>query len=328
MPRHRHNPELAFTLVSHGRAGPHRTDRFSPIQIAQIARTVRGTPEVTVKVTGGAKSVKAAKAHFSYLSRGEFSIETDQGEQVKGSGRELLDDWDLDFEATLGTAPYARTAGRQPVKLTHHVVLSMPAGTPAQGLLEASRNFAREQFALNHRYAMVLHTDQPHPHVHLVVKAVSEQGRRLNIRKATLRGWRQEFARHLREQGIAANATTRTERGITQKWQLDGIYRAAHAGRSELLRGRVMSVAADLRAGGLKPEPGKAGLVATRAWVRQAWHEIGDALKRQGHSELAAEVARFVQHMPAVLTDRERIARGLIEHVRQNRSPSREGPTR
>ena len=29
---------------------------------------------------------------------------------------------------------------------------------------------------------MVLHTDEPHPHVHMVVKAVSEQGVRMNIR--------------------------------------------------------------------------------------------------------------------------------------------------
>ena len=54
---------------------------------------------------------------------------------------------------------------------------------------------------------MVLHTDQGHPHVHLVVKAVSEQGERLSIRKATLRQWREDFAGYLRELGVAANAT-------------------------------------------------------------------------------------------------------------------------
>ena len=43
----------------------------------------------------------------------------------------------------------------------------------------------------------------------MVIKAVSEQGVRLNIQKATLRDWRREFARHLREQGVAANATDR-----------------------------------------------------------------------------------------------------------------------
>src|SRR2546429_6956520 len=37
--------------------------------------------------------------------------------------------------------------------------------TPAKGVFEAARNFAREEFALKHRYALVLHTDDPHPHV-------------------------------------------------------------------------------------------------------------------------------------------------------------------
>jgi hypothetical protein len=47
----------------------------------------------------------------------------------------------------------------------------MPAGTPPEKLLAAVRKFAQEEFALQHRYAMVLHTDQKHPHVHVVVKA-------------------------------------------------------------------------------------------------------------------------------------------------------------
>ncbi len=67
----------------------------------------------------------------------------------------------------------------------------------------AVRNFAREELALKHRYAMVLHTDEPHAHVHLVVKAVSAQGVRLNIRKATLHWWRSELAAHLRALGVA-----------------------------------------------------------------------------------------------------------------------------
>ena len=32
----------------------------------------------------------------------------------------------------------------------------------------------RDEFGLTHRYAMALHTDEPHPHVHVLVKAVSE----------------------------------------------------------------------------------------------------------------------------------------------------------
>jgi len=73
-------------------------------------------------------------------------------------------------------------------------------------VLTAGKNFAWEDFGLKHRYAMVLHTDEPHPHVHLVVKAMDKDGRRLNIRRRTLRAWRQEFARQLRALDVAANA--------------------------------------------------------------------------------------------------------------------------
>ena len=38
-------------LVSYGRRGPGRPERFGLEQVAQIARTVRRTPEVMVKVT-------------------------------------------------------------------------------------------------------------------------------------------------------------------------------------------------------------------------------------------------------------------------------------
>jgi hypothetical protein len=68
-------------------------------------------------------------------------------------------------------------------------MFSMPPGTPPDKVLGAVRNLAREEFWGQHRYALALHTDEAHPHVHLVLKAVSEQGVRLNIKKATLRHW-------------------------------------------------------------------------------------------------------------------------------------------
>jgi len=64
---------------------------------------------------------------------------------------------------------------------------------------------------------------------------VSEQGVRLNIRKATLREWRRDFARHLRDQGIAANATERAVRGETRTRPPDAIYRATLRGDSAIL---------------------------------------------------------------------------------------------
>lgn len=188
-----------------------------------------------IKVTGGGGAGSAAvKRHLSYINRkGELEVETDDGERLRGAGSDLrlLKDWDLDLEQHRKRSDLFAVDGRKAPKLVHKLIFSMPAGTPPDKVLSAVRVFARGEFGLKHRYAMVLHTDEPRPHVHVVVKAVSEDGLRLNIRKATLRGWRQEFARHLREQGIAANATERWVRGETNTRKTDGSYRAARPER-------------------------------------------------------------------------------------------------
>src|SRR5271155_3483412 len=202
--------------------------------------------KVLPKDSNNARSIQK---HIDYIGRrGELDLETDDGLQLqgKGIGRDLLYDWDLDLETHHREAEFAKTRGRAAPKLVHKLMFSMPAGTPPKAVQAAVRNFAREEFALKHRYAMVLHTAEPHPHMHVVVKAVSEQGVRLNIRKETLREWRREFARHLRAQGIAANATDRFVRGETKPQKSDGIYRAALRGDSTHVRARTQAVAADL----------------------------------------------------------------------------------
>jgi hypothetical protein len=96
--------------------------------------------------------------------------------------------------------------------------------------LAAVRNFARAKFADRHRYALALHTDEPHPHVHMVLKAMTEGWEyHLNIRKPTLRDWRNEFARYLRAQGVAAKATRRGVHRNTRPGSLRGIFRSVHA---------------------------------------------------------------------------------------------------
>jgi hypothetical protein len=308
-----------FDIVSFARRGPSRTTRLSPMQVAQVSRTVRRVPEVIVKVSGGGTSAKGVVAHFNYLNRRrEFEIETNDGKRVQGRGsvKNLVADWDLDLDAAQSQSGYRSTPGRTPMKLVHNIVLSMPAGTSPMGLLEASRAFAREQFALKNRYAMVLHTDQPHPHVHLVVKAMGEQGELLNIRKAILREWRSEFARHLRAQGIAANATDRAIRGVTKPRKLDGIYRANKDERSTHVQERLESAAADLLAGGIRVEPGKAELLKTRQSVEQGWRAISDALRTDSKLETAVAVDRFLREMSPPQTEREWTAAEVFNYVR------------
>jgi hypothetical protein len=242
MPRSRAEPfegRPLLDIASYGRSGPGRRDRISREDMETILRTVRRAPEVMVKVlTRGATTSKAAVAHLAYLDRkGELEIETDDGEKPVGvkAAQAIVDGWDLDLEDDKTMESEGRKANHRKPRLVHKLIFSMPPGTPPEKVLGAVRVFAREEFALRNRYAMVLHTDEPHPHVHVVVKAIGEDGDRLNIRKPTLRRWRHEFARRIREQGIDANATERGVRGKAGRGLPDGLYWALERRESAAL---------------------------------------------------------------------------------------------
>ena len=303
-------------VASYARPGPGRRDRLSQDEIELIERTVRRTPEVMVKVLSrGGQDLKAVARHIAYLNRGgDVEIETDDGQRLSGKGveKQLLEDWDLDLEErrTGGIEYWSR---RAPPKLVHKLMFSMPPGTSPGKVLAAAKNFAREQFGLKHRYAMVLHTDEPHPHVHVVVKAVSEQGERLNVRKATLREWRTQFARHLRTVGVAANATERSVRGASRPQKRDGIYRADLRGESRRVRDRTESIAAQLARGELNREPGKTTLIVTRRAVERGWHAVADILIRQGFPEFALQIRQFMSRMEPPRTENETLAAETLD---------------
>ncbi|MGH8240062.1 MAG: relaxase/mobilization nuclease domain-containing protein, partial [Steroidobacteraceae bacterium] len=269
-------------IFSYGRPGPGLRDRLSTAEIECVRRTVCRAPEVMIKVLSrGGQNLAAVRRHVDYLSRrGELEIETDDGERLQGKElqRELLDDWDLDLDDRRRQSDLSIPNGRRAPKLVHKLLFSMPPGTPPEKVLAAVRDFAREEFALKHRYAMVLHTDEPHPHVHMIVKAVNERGERLNIRKNVLRHWRTEFARYLRAHGVAANATERIIRGETRPRKLDGIYRATLRGESTHMRERVESVVADLSAGSIRVERDKVDMLKTRRHMERGWRAIGQLL--------------------------------------------------
>jgi Relaxase/Mobilisation nuclease domain len=319
--------EPLLDIASYGRGGPSETaGGLTPAQLEQIQRTVRRTPEVMVKVLPRASNdLKAVGKHIDYIGRkGELEVETDDGEHLGGRiGKDLLDDWDLDIDDVRRQATLAATKGRQPPKLVHKLMFSMPPGTPPDKVLRAVRNFAREEFWGQHRYTFVLHTDEAHPHVHLVLKALSEQGERLNIKKATLRHWRSEFARNLRLLGVEANATDRAVRGESQKPRKDGIYRASLRGDSTYVRAQAEAVAAELLRGNNRVESGNRNLVETRKVIEGGWRSIADRLAKEGHRELANYTRQFVEQMPAAMTERKWIAAKLREHAPERKIPER-----
>lgn len=311
--------EPLLDIVSYGRGGPRENGgRLTHEQIGQIRRTVQRAPEVMVKVLPRASNnVKAAGEHLDYITRyGKLELETDDGERLHGRvGRALLDEWDLDIDDMRRQSELAATRAGKPPKIVHKLMFSMPPGTPPEKVLAAVRNFAREEFWGQHRYAFVLHTDEDHPHVHLVLKAVSEHGVRLNIRKATLRHWRSQFARNLRLLGVSANATERAVRGESRKANRDAIYRAGLRGESTYIRAQAEAVATQLLKGDVSVEPNNEILIGTRAAVKRGWRAVATYFAIDGQHDIADEIRRFVQQMPPPRAEREWVAYALREQL-------------
>jgi hypothetical protein len=300
----------------------------------------RGAKEVLVKVSGGGRDADGVQAHFEYIDRhGKLDLETDQGEVLHGktAATQIINDWALDYGAVPG-APHSRSKvgpdgqRRQP-RQAFNIVLSMPAGTSPDKVLKAVKKFAREEFAHQHRYAMALHAEERgkhgrHPHVHLVVKAEHEyDGARLNPRKADLQRWRERFAEHLTELGVAATATRREDRGFVKTQKKTPIYRAAHrepktalsvtaptaAGDSVFMRKKLEAVKHELRATrSVADRDAYQSLNNVRARVDERYQEAILWLRTQGREEEARRFELMHRNLPPVRSEKQLIAEALM----------------
>jgi hypothetical protein len=351
-------------LWSQGKKGPSAQPLFnpaSPESMAALQRTLDKVPEVMVKITGGGRDTGTAHAHIDYIDRhGQLDVHTDEGDLLNGKAvsQFLVEDWKLDtiIHQRHRQAPLPGEKDKR-AKLVHNIVLSMPQGTPPQAVLAAAQSFARENFALSHRYAMVLHdpaTDPKHektesgknPHVHLVVKAVSETGERLYIRKATLQTWREQFAQALRGQGIEANATPAALRGKAkssakgaihqhqerlEKWRTGAQEEPNNPNKpipSALLQTRVERVLSEL-VNGVEPDlSGKEKLMATREAVLNGWMATENALREQGLNKEASQVLEFIKNLPPVKTDHDLLKEKMLaDNVRLQAALAIKTPT-
>ena len=110
----------SLDIASLGRRGP--TTKLTPSEVALIARTARRVPEVMVKVSGGARTLRGVGAHFDYIGRkGLNEIETDMSDTLmeRGFEQDLMFDWDLDLDVLRRHTDRAVAYGRRPPKLVH-----------------------------------------------------------------------------------------------------------------------------------------------------------------------------------------------------------------
>jgi hypothetical protein len=272
-------------LFAHAKPGPRHPSRGVRIPTSDVVRrevrlAIKRAPQVMVKVTGGGRGMAVIRAHMNYIDREGDGLIDQNGERHQGreARREFARQW-----AREGTPIPERSDRREAL----NIMWSMPAGTDAKKLLAAVQALAARQFA-GHKYVMALHTHQANPHVHLLVRAESDLGVRLNPRKADLHEWRMEFAAELRVRGIAAAASRQAARGVVKNhlniWQV----KAQGEGR---LRNHRPSYKDDQAARD------------TRADAVGAWNGVATALAQSDKREdrdLARRVLEFVNTMPVL----------------------------
>jgi len=128
-------------IGSYGRRGPGQRRTLQAAEIAHVVRTARGAPEVVVKVSGGATTIRGVGTHLDYIGRdGKQEIETDDGQHISELGfeRQIINEWDLDLEQRKGANQRAITTRRKPPKLVHNLVFSMPKGHASREAADGS----------------------------------------------------------------------------------------------------------------------------------------------------------------------------------------------
>jgi len=295
-----------------------RSGRLPPAMRAKLERIVKRAPEVMVKITGRTKSIEHLNSHLEYITRnGQLTGETEQGALVVGRVglKDLQSRWADD--AALDNRQ------RRDGSLSVNVILSMPAGTDAAAVKDAARAFAIETFGHNHDYVFVQHLEDKHPHVHLTVRSLGHDGRRLNPRKADLQVWRERFAGEIRLRGIAAEATPRRTRRKVRK---------ADRGTMLGLRKREITPYVDRRAREEVLWEAQNGKSGERPWegktksrqekIRRTYLNYAAELERSGSSAdqaLAREIREFVRDMPSIETRWQLLKKELAEFAESRR---------
>ncbi len=296
---------------------------------ARARRVASRVPEVMVKITGNAKGADHVQSHLDYISRnGKLELEDESGDVIHGKGevRSLAKDWSQD-----------QGKRRKNTRDTTNIVMSMPAGTEPRDVKKAVRAFAKRQFGQNHQYVMALHTDTDSPHVHLTVKSLGYDGRRLNVKKGDPQKWREAFAAELERRGVEAEATPRATRGVIKKGVSQVVRHIREKGQTvQVDQAKVQEVLEDFReqrtGQAPKSRPWEDRIKERQTYVRKSWLTAAKDMAQSrdpDDQELAKRIATFVGSMPPMKTERhelqEEVARQLQRaQERQGREESKE----
>lgn len=195
------------------------------------AKRIRRLPQSLVKVikNGGTSSKASLKAQLKYLQKkGNAEIELSDlyfGAKLTNDEMEaLFESWEISGHS------------KGDYDFTHHIVVSFPPGTDKEAAYRAGRAWASEMFSSGnygdvYDYITAFHTDEAHPHMHIVVhKRGMENGSWLSIHKEgeyNYDRFRQIQVEVSELEGIHLEASSRHARGLTDRPVPDAEIRGA-----------------------------------------------------------------------------------------------------
>ncbi|MCW0001563.1 relaxase/mobilization nuclease domain-containing protein [Pararhizobium sp. YC-54] len=235
-----------------------------------------------VRILGVAASNKSGRYFLEKFLRTEKRINTSADDPVKrgSSFKQTADGIWQDWSAHIRTVE-PRNA--------FHVIFSARAGTDAEAMQRAVRDFLSEQVA-GHRWITAHHPETGHVHVHAMISARDDVGKALRFTKPELYQWRERFAAKAREHGIAMVATRRADVAATRP------YSQAQAGAYE--RGRSDPRYLKSPAVNKRVERKRAGVVDSASLsngslaLAPKWQATATALKLAGAKPAVIEAAQ------------------------------------
>jgi hypothetical protein len=262
-----------------------------------------------VKMSGRTRSAGHLKQHLDYVTRnGKLRAETSDGHVIEGRDgiRHVHDDW------LAANQIFQRGKPRPDAAQSVGLVLSMPPGADPDRLQDAARAWAHATLTGKYDWLMVRHDDRDHPHCHVTVRAVGQDGKRFAPSREQMQAWREGFAQELRRRGVEAEATPRMARGQAQRRQHDAIHHMRKRGQEPRP----------------PPRPKVDGTAEKAAWmgridarqtaVRAAYLAHAAELAKGGSDErrMARDVERYVANMSVAQARRQELEREL-RHVRE-----------
>ena len=326
-----HAGERLFPTAKHTTSsGKVVSSKLSPK--SKASGVVSNKKEAMVKVdkaSSGIKSQTHMQAAADYIARhGKIDLEDENVVVLNHEDmKERVGAW-----CESQNVPFVDMGKKRPAD-ARRLIISCPRGTSPEALKCAARELAQEYLGNDsYSYLFAIHyrnKDMPnepdHPHVHFLIKSVNKDGKRLNLRKEDLRYLRERFAVIAKKYDIDLNATTRAQRGQSQKaktqerfHQEERNWQNHTESNHPYDKQREAQIDEALNNGEpIKKTKAQEKAKATRLKIIKNAKDYAAVLRKSADvndQRLAAELERFVEGLLPVETSQEEILRKIKEY--------------